>query len=139
MESTGFPWLLVVLSQIRRGPWKLITYGHTFTWFNATAFVDQLFNVDEDPFELSNVASANPGIVTDLFTLLEAELGGPGAVAAIDSFEMRSNWQLFKSWFAATRTESEVVTLLSGAFRGNTIDQVTAQYEAWQAAANSLA
>ena len=124
--------------QIRRGPWKLITYGHTFDWFNASAFTDQLFNVDEDPFELSDVAAANPGVVSELFGQLEAELGGAGAVAAIDRFEMRENWKLFSAWFAAGRSDAEVTALLSKSFRGNTPAQVSAQYAAWKAAASAL-
>lgn len=124
--------------QIRRGSWKLITYGHTFDWFNASAFTDQLFNVDEDPFELSDVAAANPGVVSELFGQLEAELGGTGAVAAIDRFEMRENWKLFSTWFAAGRSDAEVAALLSKSFRGNTPAQVSSQYAAWKAAASAL-
>lgn len=126
------------MAQIRRGPWKLITYGHTFEWFNATAFTDQLFNVDQDPFELSDVSAANPNIVAELFAQLEAELGGVGAVAAIDHFEMRENWKLFSDWFAAGKSDDEVAAILGKSFRGNTPAAVAAQYAAWKAAASAL-
>lgn len=124
--------------QVRQGPWKLITFGHTFDWFNASAFTDQLFNVDADPFELTDVSAANPGVVADLFAQLEAELGGPGAVASIDRYEMRENWHLFDTWFAAGKNETGIVDLLSRSFRGNSPAQVSAQYEAWKAAASAL-
>jgi arylsulfatase A-like enzyme len=123
---------------IRSGQWKLITYGHTFSWFNSSAFVDQLFDVDADPFELTNVASANPTVVASLFEQLEAELGGgPGAVAAIDRYEMRKDWNLFNFWFGGPNVTA-TAERLSSSFRGNSLAEVEAQYAAWNAEASQL-
>jgi arylsulfatase A-like enzyme len=124
---------------IRRGQWKLITYGHTFSWFNATSFVDQLFDVDADPFELTNVAAANPDVVSELFAQLEEELGGgPGAVAAIDRYEMLKGWKLFSAWFADPTNATASAELIAKAFRGNSLADVEAQYAAWNAEAGQL-
>ncbi len=84
---------------IRMNQWKLIEFGHTFPWFNATSYVPQLFDVDADPFELTNVASSNPTIVATLHAQMEEEWGGPGAIAAIDATQMARNFVRFKQVF----------------------------------------
>lgn len=80
---------------IRSGHWKLITFGHTFQWFNSTAYAPQLFDLDADPLELTDVAAANPAVVATLFATLEAEWGGAGAVAAIDETQFARNFGNF--------------------------------------------
>lgn len=58
---------------VRKGPWKYITFGHTLSTFNASAYTPQLFNVDADPDELHDVASDNKDIVAQLDAVLNAE------------------------------------------------------------------
>ena len=82
---------------IRTARWKLITFGHTFAWFNETAYTPQLFDLDADPLELADVSAANPGVVATLFATLEAELGGAGAIAAIDETQFARNYGNFDS------------------------------------------
>ena len=59
---------------LRQGEYKLITFGHTFPWFNATAYPPLLFNTELDPFELRNLAAIDTARVvntlSDLFLRL---------------------------------------------------------------------
>ncbi len=55
---------------LRTGAYKLVTFGHTFSTFkNHSA---QLFNVDEDPDELDDLAAKEPALVQTLVAKLNA-------------------------------------------------------------------
>jgi arylsulfatase A-like enzyme len=115
---------------IRSGSWKLIVFGHAFPWLNATALPPQLFDVDADPRELSDVAAANAPVVAALTAQLEAELGGAGSIARIERDLMDDNIVQFNSvWFAQCTGEELVAALLAnfiGLDRAFAIERVTA-------------
>ncbi|HEX6307464.1 MAG TPA: arylsulfatase [Longimicrobiales bacterium] len=60
---------------VRRGPWKLVTLEAPF---DESAF--ELFNVDEDPGETTNVAQAHPDIYRELLELWRTERARLGIV-----------------------------------------------------------
>ena len=67
---------------IRQGDVKLIADGkNQFDWEYPT----QLFNLSRDPWELHDIAASNPAQVARLTALLEADMGGQGAMQAIDA------------------------------------------------------
>eukprot|EP00928_Gymnodinium_smaydae_P052921 TRINITY_DN37042_c0_g1_i1.p1 TRINITY_DN37042_c0_g1~~TRINITY_DN37042_c0_g1_i1.p1 ORF type:complete len:665 (+),score=173.41 TRINITY_DN37042_c0_g1_i1:25-2019(+) len=57
---------------VRSGKWKLITFGHNFGPYEK--YVPQLFDVEEDPEELNDVAAANPDVVASLDAKLKTVL-----------------------------------------------------------------
>lgn len=57
---------------VRSGHWKLMTYGHTYSAYKD--YKPQLFNVEEDPEELNDVASEKPKVVEQLEKRLREEL-----------------------------------------------------------------
>ena len=102
---------------IRSGKWKLITFGHTFAWFNATAYMPQLFDLDADPLELTDVSGANPSVVSTLFEQLEAEFGGAGSIAAIDKTQMTRNYENFIGvWGGLVSNATALEALFSKSF-----------------------
>jgi hypothetical protein len=103
---------------LRQGNYKLITFGHTLPWFNATSYVDMLFDVTLDPFELTNIASQNPDIVKAMFTTLETEFGGQGSLAAIDSLQMTRNYQRFEAFFANNASKATLLKEFESTFGG---------------------
>merc|ERR1712166_1123526 len=46
---------------VRSGPWKMMTYGHTYEAYKN--YPAQLYNLNEDPDELHNLATEKPEIV----------------------------------------------------------------------------
>ena len=69
---------------LRDDRYKLITFGRTWPWFNASTYTAQLFDVAADPWEEVDVAAQHPDVVAAMFATLEEEWGGPGSIAAID-------------------------------------------------------
>jgi len=122
---------------VRRGDWKLIEFGHTFAWFNATAYVPQLFNVTADPFELDNVAPDNAAVVAALHATLEAEFGGAGALAAIDAAQMKRNYGLFLDVWG-NFTQPQLLAAFEKTFTNVSGADVAAGVAAWRAAAGAL-
>ena len=117
---------------IRQGDYKLIVFGHSWPWFNATAFVPQLFNVAADAFELENVAAENPALIASMLAQLETELGGgPGAVAAVDRAQMAENLELFKAFFADRMPFANLTRAVAEAFKGPTEAEVAARLTQW--------
>merc|ERR1719343_1076095 len=57
---------------VRSGQCKLMTYGHTYSAYKE--YAPQLYDVDEDPEELNDVASENPEVVEQLEKQLRMEL-----------------------------------------------------------------
>jgi len=121
---------------IRQDQWKLITYGHRFPWFTKDVYVDQLFDLNDDPFEFTNVASTNPTVVAALFATLEAELGGAGSVERIDT-ELTDLDLLMWARFIVngTATRNAVIAKLMLTFRNDTASaaEVEAQVAMWEA------
>jgi arylsulfatase A-like enzyme len=69
---------------LRDDKYKLITFGRTWPWFNASTYTPQLFDVENDPWEESDVAAQHPDVVAAMTATLEEEWGGAGSIAAID-------------------------------------------------------
>ena len=121
---------------IRMNQWKLIEFGHTFPWFNATSYVPQLFDVDADPFELTNVASSNPTIVATLHAQMEEEWGGPGAIASIDATQMARNFVRFKQVFG-NLTPTALETDFLGVYQNISGDDIMIYVNDWIAASST--
>merc|ERR1711879_640333 len=49
---------------VRSGPWKYMSYGHTYKAFKD--YQPQLYNVEEDPEELDDVSAKNPDMIANL-------------------------------------------------------------------------
>merc|ERR1711879_348465 len=49
---------------VRSGPWKYMTYGHTYKAYKD--YKPQLYNVEEDPEELDDVSAKNPDMIANL-------------------------------------------------------------------------
>jgi arylsulfatase len=60
---------------VRRGPWKLVTLDPPF---DESAF--ELFNIDDDPGETTNLAQANPDIYSEMLQLWRTERARLGIV-----------------------------------------------------------
>jgi hypothetical protein len=77
---------------IRRGKWKLITFGALQAW--EESFPDQLFNMQSDPWELHDVAAnpANAATIAALKSTLAAEIPTAAADAAAKADQ--------RDWFA---------------------------------------
>lgn len=117
---------------IRRGEWKLIAFATTtFTWFNATAYVPQLFNIDLDPLEMVNVAAGNPDVVAELFAALEAEFGGPGAIARIDAQQMAGNYVLYKQVWGNVLNATGVQAAFAEAYKNVSGAVIAERVAAW--------
>lgn len=117
---------------IRRGEWKLIAFATTtFTWFNATAYVPQLFNIDLDPLEMVNVAAGNPDVVAELFATLEAEFGGPGAIARIDAQQMAGNYALYKQVWGNVLNATGVQAAFAEAYKNVSGAVIAERVAAW--------
>ena len=122
---------------IRQDNYKLITFGHTFPWFNATAYPDQLFDLDADPFEITNVAAAHPDVVARLFSTLEAEMGGTGSIAKVDSQQMARNYQTYKAWYG-NFTPAELQKAFLNSYSGVDATSMMALVSRWESAAALL-
>jgi arylsulfatase K len=122
---------------IRTARWKLIWFATaTFPWFEA--YEPQLFDLDSDPYELANVAAANPALVTSLLAQLEAEFGGTGSLARIDASQMLRNFQRFNDYFADKLSPAALETAFEAAFRNVSAAVVAADVARWRAAAANL-
>ncbi len=125
---------------IRSAQWKLITFGHTFAWFNASAYIPQLFDVDADPLETTNVAAQNPSVVASLFAALEAEFGGAGAIAKIDAAQFAQNFALFEDGWG-NFTPAALEAAFEKTYRNVTggAPAIMQRVDAWIAASRALA
>lgn len=122
---------------LRTQAYKLITFGHTFPWYNASSYTPQLFDLGADPFELTDVAPQHPDVVAELTATLEAEFGGTGALQRIDGEEMAWNFAQFNRTFF-NLTTAELVARFTKEFKGVTPEEVQERVVAWMAAAAAL-
>ena len=90
---------------IRRGAYKYIAFGQALSTFQE-GYVAQLFNVDNDPQELRNIAANNEAIVVEMDTLLRKELAsGSNVISAsgdyfeIDRYVKKQQQDLYKRYF----------------------------------------
>ena len=82
---------------LRDDKYKMITFGRTWPWFNATSYTTQLFDVVNDPWEERDVAAQLPQVVAAMFATLEEEWGGAGSIAAIDKERSDEALELYNS------------------------------------------
>ena len=100
---------------IRTARWKLIYFARaTYPWF--AAYAPQLFDLESDPFELTDVSAANPALVALLLAQLEAEFGGAGSLDRIDALQMARNYARFKDHFADRLSPAELEKAFEAAF-----------------------
>ena len=90
---------------IRRGSYKYNAFGQALSAFKQ-GYSPQLFNIDEDPSELEDIASKNPSIVKEMDALLRKELAsGPNTVSAsgdyqeIDRYVKAQQQGLYRTYF----------------------------------------
>ena len=62
-----------------------------------------LYDTENDPFELNNMAASRPELVASMSETLEAEFGGPGAMARIDAEQMANNIKVYHPRPTTTR------------------------------------
>ena len=123
---------------IRTATHKLIYFATTtFPWFSA--YAPQLFDLESDPYELTDISSANPALVASLFAQLEAEFGGPGSLARIDALQMARNYQRFKDHFADAMTPTALEKAFEGVFKNVSADVIAADVARWRAASEAAA
>jgi arylsulfatase A-like enzyme len=116
---------------LRQGAYKLITFGHTWPWFNASAYPPLLFDVDADPFELVNLAPSMPDVVAAMTSTLEQEWGGAGSIAAIDAQQMHQNLALYNTWFEQRCNGSQLLTAFTDTFKGVDAATITDLVTQW--------
>ena len=117
---------------IRIDDFKLITFGHYFPWQNTSILPPQLFNLLLDPFELNDISSANPSIVSNLTSILENELGnGPGSIDAIEADLMLDNIARFHDVWFSQCTGDELVAAFLTNFIGSQRDDIIQRVTLW--------
>ena len=79
---------------VRKGQWKYISFGHTLSAFSPDTYTPQLFDVDEDPGELRNLASQQQQVVEELHQELK-KLFDPEEVDRQAKHEDYQVWQRF--------------------------------------------
>lgn len=110
-------------------PWKLIVYGHYFPYLNATVLPPQLFNTQDDPREMVDLAASRPDVVAALTATLEAELGAQ--IQDIEADMMEDNLANYKLQWFETCTGEELVKALMNAYSGVSQDDVIARVTEW--------
>lgn len=90
---------------IRWERWKYVAFGTSLSAFSK-GYVDQLFDLEQDPDELMNVADENPDIVAKLDAKLQAELASgsnvvstSGSYLEIDRYVKTQQQQLYRKYF----------------------------------------
>ena len=92
---------------LRRGSYKYIAFGNALSAFGKDkGYVPQLFNIEEDPNELTDIAAKNPSIVAEMDAILRKELGkGSNAVSPegdyeeIDRYVKLQQQNLYRTFF----------------------------------------
>lgn len=98
---------------VRKGPWKYITFGHTLSTFSKQAYPAQLFNVDADPDELSDVSAKN----TDVIAELDAELNAAFDPQHADRRAITEDKAVYDRFFA-TMSKEKLKTEMRQAYTG---------------------
>jgi len=105
---------------IRQGPWKYITFGNVFSTFaKSNGYVPQLFNLDDDPDEIVDLAADQPGIVAGMDRLLRKELASgknvisqKGDYQEIDRFVKQLQQNLYKRFYLNSTNINERYSLV---------------------------
>ncbi len=92
---------------LRRGVYKYIAFGNALSAFaKDKGYVAQLFNIEEDPGELTDIAAKNPSIVAEMDALLRKDLArGSNGVSPtgdyeeIDRYVKAQQQDLYRNYF----------------------------------------
>jgi len=79
---------------VRHGPWKLVLFGTNGKAF-ASGYTPQLFNVDQDPEELHDMAISQPDVVATLKAMLATEYD----YQAVDLRVKRNDRAIYQKFF----------------------------------------
>ena len=87
---------------LRQGKWKLITFGKNGGNFNGSCgapctYASQLFDVENDPEELKDVASTNPDVVA----AMDKTLRGVVPYDDVDLMIKVEDHQIYQKYFVA--------------------------------------
>jgi hypothetical protein len=110
---------------------KLITYGRSLLLPGGGPVPPQLYDLTADPDELTNLAPSRPDLVAALNASLEAEFGGPGALAAIDASQIAINVDLYARWFHAQCAPDALLAALDKAYKGVPRDELVQRVTDW--------
>eukprot|EP00948_MAST-09A_sp_MAST-9A-sp1_P001777 g1777.t1 len=97
---------------VRQGKYKYITFGNKLSTFGPEkGYTPQLFDLQEDPSELTNIAKMNPDIVQKLDTILRRDLSlgtniiSPvGDYQEIDRYVKAFQQNLYEEYFVSNAT-----------------------------------
>lgn len=86
-----------------------------------------LFDVDSDPFELTDLAPTQPDLVASMSATLEQGLGGPGAISRIDAEQMTDNLGLYMKFYFQRCTGPSLLARFMAVFKGMSSQDVEQQ------------
>ena len=90
---------------LRRGAWKYIVY---------VGYPPQLFNLDEDPAEIRDLASQRPDVVADMDRLLRSIVDYEAVDAKVKAYDKRSFIRWREEQLAAGTYEATMAHVFSG-------------------------
>ncbi len=115
---------------LRRGPWKYVAY---------VGYPPQLFNLDEDPWEVNDLADERPDVVEEMDGILRANFDYEAIDARAKAYD-RENFTAWREERLADGTYREMMTHIYSGFDRQCIenlvpwsDEDEAQIEAWLA------
>merc|ERR1711871_497995 len=90
---------------LRSGPYKYIAFGHALPQlFPKSAYTAQLFNVEDDPEELHDLASSEPALAANLDRQLQAVV----PYEEVDRLAKANDQALYLQYFAARYSEKNL-------------------------------
>merc|ERR1711988_1161584 len=119
---------------VRWRQWKLIVFGNSLKTFNRTVYPPQLFDLDNDPNELKDVALQNPQIVRDMI----AKLNSKYDFQAVDREAKATDYMIYHQHFESQLTQAQLFQKFKRAYQGFD-EQDMAKVNAWSKEASHLA
>lgn len=90
---------------IRRGPWKLLHH---------VDYDPQLFNLDQDPWEMHNVAAEEPAVLQELENLLHTNFDARGIELRVREYDRRS----FLEWREKAKADGTYTATMGRVYSG---------------------
>ena len=100
---------------LRAGDLKLISYGHTFPWFDQ-GYDSQLFNVSADPLEMTDLGPSRPDIVAAMEEQLSSLLGTP--FEELDALVKANDQLIWRAYLTRNMTDAAVRKECEGTYKG---------------------
>eukprot|EP01083_Nonionella_stella_P193683 715058_1 len=97
---------------VRKDKWKLIEFGHYLKAFEN--YQPQLFDVEKDPNELNDVASANADVVQELDAILSNEFN----YEYIDCIAKQNDFMIFETFLWDENNQSVTYKKMTKAYHG---------------------